>query len=136
MKIRLRTLPGYHAPDSERVNGTHLMDHLKADFIDLIRILGKPTSWDPHSEDEKISVEWVCFLSLDDEPEEVFTIYDWKRGGLAPWESDLWNIGGSRVGSLLAHLIQSTQANKAWIPDHLSLEDGCRILEADLPDQP
>ena len=90
----------FDADDSVNVNGTSLQGTIKATYLELCEVFGKPTytDADPY---EKVNAEWAVqartLSSWADDEEDaessVFTIYNWKTGYIPTEEYD-WHIGG------------------------------------------
>ena len=90
----------FYADDSVNVNGTSLQGTIKATYLELCEVFGKPTytDADPY---EKVNAEWTVqartLSSWADDEEDaessVFTIYNWKMGYIPTEEYD-WHIGG------------------------------------------
>jgi len=91
----------FDADDSVNINGTSLQGTIKATYLELCEVFGKPTytDADPY---EKVNAEWsvqartLSSWSDDEEDAEdsVFTIYNWKMGYIPTEEYD-WHIGGN-----------------------------------------
>ena len=76
---------------SKTANGTSFhYSTVKATVNELIAVIGNPTYEDNTGED-KVNVEWV----LEDDNENVITIYDWKQYRKIGYDETIeWHIGG------------------------------------------
>ena len=90
----------FDADDSVNINGTSLQGSIKATYLELCEVFGKPTytDADPY---EKVNAEWAVQARTlsswaddeEDAEDSVFTIYNWKMGYIPTEEYD-WHIGG------------------------------------------
>jgi|TARA_R110000803_G_scaffold24861_1_gene59705 hypothetical protein len=90
----------FDADDSVNINGTSLQGTIKATYLELCEVFGKPTytDADPY---EKVNAEWAVQARTlsswaddeEDAEDSVFTIYNWKMGYIPTEEYD-WHIGG------------------------------------------
>jgi hypothetical protein len=63
---------------------------VRASVNELIKIIGEPT-YESNDGEDKVNIEW----ELEDDNEDVVTIYDWKEYRKIGYDEKIeWHIGG------------------------------------------
>jgi hypothetical protein len=88
-------------------NGTSLKGYVKANYNQLLSLLGEPT-YDTPSGDNKVQKEWVVGFKG-----EIFTIYDWKTYNEFETMNTLneFNVGGTTNASEFIEFIEKSIKN-------------------------
>jgi hypothetical protein len=63
---------------------------VRASVDELIKVIGEPT-YESNDGEDKVNIEW----ELEDDNEDVVTIYDWKEYRKIGYDEQIeWHIGG------------------------------------------